>query len=214
MAVGPWVFVGERDAFTGALGHVGRWMDRRGVDAGELDSGLLHAFLADHVERYGQRPSAGVMPLLDYLRSAGVAAPEPKRRRSPLDAFLDEYRVWLAVERALSPDTVRGSVPKVPRSASRRQHGVGGERPGPRGEQTRPLATGPFRCRTHPRRLLETRARTPLRAAGPRLVPPATDSRTSTYRKAAGVRADRLTAARGEKGYSRMGSAAGRRFAR
>jgi integrase/recombinase XerD len=66
------------------------------------------AFRADHVDRYGHLPSAGVMPLLDYLRSEGVVAPEPTRRRSPLEGFLGEYRDWLAVERALSPETVRG----------------------------------------------------------------------------------------------------------
>jgi hypothetical protein len=43
-------------------------MDRHGVDAGELDSGVLDVFLADHVDRYGHLPSAGVMPLLDHLR--------------------------------------------------------------------------------------------------------------------------------------------------
>ena len=48
------------------------------------------------------------MPLLDYLRDEGVVPPEPARRRAPLDRFLDEYRDWLADERALSPDTVRG----------------------------------------------------------------------------------------------------------
>lgn len=48
------------------------------------------------------------MPVLDYLRNLGVAGPEPTRRRSPFHEFVDEYRHWLAVERALSPDTVCG----------------------------------------------------------------------------------------------------------
>jgi hypothetical protein len=87
---------------------LGRWMDSRDIDADNLSSEVIKAFLADHVDRYGHRPSAGVMPLLDYLRSAGVAGPEPTRWRSPLDEFLSEYRNWLAVERALSPETVRG----------------------------------------------------------------------------------------------------------
>jgi hypothetical protein len=91
-----------------ALGHVGRWMDRHDIDAEQLNGDVLNAFLADHVDRYGQLPSAGVMPLLNYLRSAGMVAPEPTRRRSPLHEFLGEYRDWLAVEQALSPDTVRG----------------------------------------------------------------------------------------------------------
>ena len=92
----------------GTLGHVGRWMDRHDVEAGELNSDVLNAFIADHVDRYGQLPSAGVMPLLDYLRSAGAAAAEPMRRCSSRHEFLGEYRNWLAGERALSPDTVRG----------------------------------------------------------------------------------------------------------
>jgi site-specific recombinase XerD len=91
-----------------ALGHLGRWMDREGLDADQLNGGVIEAFLAAHVKEHGHLPSAGVMPLLDYLRSAGVVAPEPTRRRSPFDGFLGEYREWLAVERALSPDTVCG----------------------------------------------------------------------------------------------------------
>jgi hypothetical protein len=33
-------------------------MDRHDVDAGEVDRDVLNAFLADHVDRYGQLPSA------------------------------------------------------------------------------------------------------------------------------------------------------------
>ena len=91
-----------------ALGHVGRWMDRHDIEAEQLNDGAFSAFLADHVDRHGQLPWAGVMPLLDYLRSAGVAGPETAIERSPLDGFLGEYRGWLVVERALAPDTVRG----------------------------------------------------------------------------------------------------------
>jgi hypothetical protein len=92
----------------GALGHLGRWMDSRNIDAEQLNGDVLTAFLADHVDRYGHLPSAGVMPVLDYLRSVGVAAPKPTGQASALDAFLDEYRHWLSVERELSLDTVRG----------------------------------------------------------------------------------------------------------
>jgi site-specific recombinase XerD len=91
-----------------ALGYLGRWMDREDVVVEQLDDDVLKAFLADHVDQFGRRPSSGVMPLLDYLRDEGVVPPEPARRRAPLDRFLDEYRDWLADERVLSPDTVRG----------------------------------------------------------------------------------------------------------
>ena len=91
-----------------ALGHLGRWMDRDDVDVAQLSSGVLKAFLADHVDEHGHLPTAGVVPLLEYLRSEGVVPPEPARWRTPLDGLLVEYRGWLAVERALSPETIRG----------------------------------------------------------------------------------------------------------
>ena len=85
----------------GALGHVGRWMDRHDVDVGELDSDVLNSFLADHVDRYGQLPSAGVMPLLEYLRSAGVAAAEPILRCSSLtSSSVSTGTGWLVSERS------------------------------------------------------------------------------------------------------------------
>jgi integrase/recombinase XerD len=71
------------------------------------------------------------MPLLDYLRSAGVAASEPVRRCSPLDEFVGEYRSWLAGERALSPDTVRGYTRLANRFLAERvsaEDGIGVER--------------------------------------------------------------------------------------
>lgn len=49
-----------------------------------------------------------MIPLLDCLRDECVVPPAPARRRSPFDRFLDAYRDWLADERELSPDTVRG----------------------------------------------------------------------------------------------------------
>jgi hypothetical protein len=78
-----------------ALGQFGRWMDSRGIDAEQLNGEVSKAFLADHVDRYAHLPSTGVTPVLDHLRSVGVAGPEPTRQSSPLDAFLDEYRHWL-----------------------------------------------------------------------------------------------------------------------
>ena len=91
-----------------ALGHLGRWMDRRDVAVAHLTNDVLKAFLADHVDEHGHLPKAGVMPLLEYLRGEGVVPPEPARRRSPLYGLLGEYRGWLVVERALLPETVRG----------------------------------------------------------------------------------------------------------
>jgi integrase/recombinase XerD len=70
----------------------------------------VEAFLAAHRAEHGHVPTAGVMPLLEYLRSEGVVAPESPGRCTSLDRLLAEYREWLLVERALAPDTVRGYV--------------------------------------------------------------------------------------------------------
>jgi hypothetical protein len=69
-----------------------RWMERHDVDVEQLNVDVLKAFLADHVDACGRPSSAGVMPLLDYLREESVIAPEPARRGAPLDRFLDDWR--------------------------------------------------------------------------------------------------------------------------
>jgi site-specific recombinase XerD len=91
-----------------ALGHLGRWMDREALDVNQLSGEVVKRFLVAHVREDGQLPSAGLLPLMEYLRSEGVVAPEPVRQRTALDHLLAEYRDWLAVERALAPETVRG----------------------------------------------------------------------------------------------------------
>jgi integrase/recombinase XerD len=58
----------------------------------------------------GRLPTASVVPLLDYLREEGVAAPEPARPLTPLDRLIADYREWLLVARALASATVRGRV--------------------------------------------------------------------------------------------------------
>jgi site-specific recombinase XerD len=91
-----------------ALGHLGRWMERENVDVDQLDAAAVMAFLAAHVKDRGRRPTAGVLPLLDYLRAEGVVAPKPAEPRTQLDRLIADYRAWLLGERELAPATVRG----------------------------------------------------------------------------------------------------------
>jgi site-specific recombinase XerD len=91
-----------------ALGHLGRWMEREGVDVDQLDDRAVNAFLTDHVKDRGRLPTAGVLPLLDYLRAEGVVAPESAAPLSALDRLIADYRAWLLRERELAPATVRG----------------------------------------------------------------------------------------------------------
>jgi hypothetical protein len=91
-----------------ALGHLGRWMEREDVDVDQLDADAVMAFLAAHVKDRGRLPTAGVWPLLDYLRAEGVVAPESAGLLSALDRLIADYRAWLLGERELAPATVRG----------------------------------------------------------------------------------------------------------
>ncbi len=91
-----------------ALGHLGRWMNGEELDVADLGGDALEMFLAAYVTEHGRRPSSGVRPLLVYMRSEGVVAPEPVLRLGPLDRLVGEYRTWLTVERELSSETVRG----------------------------------------------------------------------------------------------------------
>jgi site-specific recombinase XerD len=91
-----------------ALGHLGRWMAREGVDVEQLDDDAVGAFLAAHVTDYGRLPTASVMPLLAYLRREGVVAPPPVPPVTAFERLIGDYREWLLVERGLAPATVRG----------------------------------------------------------------------------------------------------------
>jgi integrase/recombinase XerD len=91
------------------LAHLSRWMEARGLDAGELTGERLGEFLAARREAgytcwLSER---GLAPLLGYLRSAGVvpqaARPVPC---TAADALLERYRVYLVTERGLVASTV------------------------------------------------------------------------------------------------------------
>jgi site-specific recombinase XerD len=89
------------------LGQVGVWMSGAGLEAEELDEDAMVAFLAFR-QAAGRRRALGpraLMPLLSYLREAGVT-PAAKPPQTPLGALLGEYRAWLTRERGLAPATV------------------------------------------------------------------------------------------------------------
>jgi site-specific recombinase XerD len=89
------------------LGQVGRWMSREGLVAAQLDEDAMAAFLTAR-QAAGRRRDLGpraMMPLLSYLREAGVA-PAAKPPQTPLGVLLGEYRIWLARERGLAAATV------------------------------------------------------------------------------------------------------------
>jgi site-specific recombinase XerD len=89
------------------LGRLGRWMSREGLVTAQLDEDAMAAFIAAW-QAAGRRRALGpraMMPLLSYLREAGVT-PAVKPPQTPLEALLGEYRTWLVRERGLAAATV------------------------------------------------------------------------------------------------------------
>jgi site-specific recombinase XerD len=89
------------------LGHLGRWLQARGLEASDLDEHRMTEFLADwHV---GGRPRVlgprAMNPLLAYLRETG-AAPAAASSSAPLDVLLGQYRSWMLCERGLAESTI------------------------------------------------------------------------------------------------------------
>jgi integrase/recombinase XerD len=91
---------------------VSRWMGGQGLSAGQLSTGLVEEFLrARRREGYRHALSTrAVMPLISYLRRAGVGGlpPEVAVGSGALDLVVEEYRRYLVGERALTAGVVRG----------------------------------------------------------------------------------------------------------
>jgi len=88
-------------------GQLGRWMGGEDVEASELNEAVIEKFCSASRSRGARRvPGArGFRPLLDFLQSTGVVAPEAASA-TPVDKAIAEYRSWLVVERGLAAPTV------------------------------------------------------------------------------------------------------------
>jgi integrase/recombinase XerD len=95
------------------MAHAGRWLQREGLGADGLTSEIVERFLADRrAAGYSNYVTARAMaPLLGYLRGLGVAPPaSPRLAVGAVEVLLADYREYLAVERALTADTIEGYV--------------------------------------------------------------------------------------------------------
>ncbi len=89
------------------LSQVGLWSAAEGLAAAELDEEQMAAFLAA-CHAAGRRRvlgTRGMLPLLSYLREAGVV-PAAEPSLTPLGELLGQYRSWMVQERGLAPMTV------------------------------------------------------------------------------------------------------------
>ena len=96
---------GSADRNLRTLAHVSRWMDGQGLSAGQLSAARLEEFLqARRREGYHHALSIrSVVPLVGYLRRAGVAAVPPEAvAGGALEPVVEEYRGYLVSERALT----------------------------------------------------------------------------------------------------------------
>jgi integrase/recombinase XerD len=95
------------------MAHASRWLEREGIGAGELTSDVVEQFLAERrAAGYTNYVTARAMaPMLGYLRGLGVApAASPRLAVGAVEVLLADYREYLAVERALTADTIEGYV--------------------------------------------------------------------------------------------------------
>ena len=91
--------------------HLSRWLERQGLDAGDLTAECVERYLAarrasGQVRRLTPR---GLRPLLSYLRGLGVAPPPTApTAATPRSQLLDAFTDYLRVQRGLAPGTVVG----------------------------------------------------------------------------------------------------------
>lgn len=111
-------------SYRWCLADLGRWVVSRGVAVGDLDDGVIGAFLTER-ERQGLLHGshrAAVRHLLDHLREQGLAATIPERtsEQSPTARLVGEYEEYLRAERGLAGATVVGYRPYVCRFVEER----------------------------------------------------------------------------------------------
>lgn len=86
---------------------LGRWMDTRGVEPGELDRAVLAEF-RDVCRAAGMRcvpGPRGLDPLLGYLKHQGVLT-ESAPPADSVESVVERYRRWLVADRGLAEATV------------------------------------------------------------------------------------------------------------
>jgi integrase/recombinase XerD len=110
-----------------AAGGLGRWMDARGVDPGDLDRAVIAEFRGA-LRAAGMRcvPGAhGLDPLLEFLEEQGVLGGHLSPA-APVEVLVERYRRWLVTDRGLAEATVVRYVKLARSFMSQRLTGRGG----------------------------------------------------------------------------------------
>ena len=97
----------SREYKVNEMSRLSRWLEGRGLGAGDLDDEVAGAFLADFGKGRRKRPTPlALAPLMDWLRREGVVGGPAGPGRGPADDLLDGYRRWMVAERGLAARTI------------------------------------------------------------------------------------------------------------
>jgi integrase/recombinase XerD len=97
----------SREYKVNEMSRLSRWLEGRGLGAGDLDDEVAGAFLADFGKGRRKRPTPlALAPLMGWLRREGVVAGPAGPGRGPADDLLDGYRRWMVAERGLAARTI------------------------------------------------------------------------------------------------------------
>ena len=88
--------------------RLSRWLDREGIAVAALSAEELVRFLADGRERGARFPKSrkGAEPLVAFLRRRAVIPGESTTVLDAADALIEQFRLYLASERALGAGTI------------------------------------------------------------------------------------------------------------
>jgi integrase/recombinase XerD len=93
------------------LAHLSRWLEREGIDPGELRESELVRFRAKDLARVRSlRIAGGLVPLLAYLRGLGAVPAADEPALSNVELLLERYREYLLVERGVTAGTAHGYI--------------------------------------------------------------------------------------------------------
>jgi integrase/recombinase XerD len=92
------------------VAQLSRWLDAEGLDVAGLTELAAERFIAARRARVDRlfRSRQALVPVIGYLRELGVVpAPAAVAPRTPVEEWVERYRRYLLVERALTTETAR-----------------------------------------------------------------------------------------------------------
>lgn len=97
----------SREYKVNQMANLSRWLEGEGLGVSDVDAVRVEAFLSSFGAKRKQAPTEWAMrPLLGWLRAQGVIGVAPAAARGPLDDLIDDYRHWMAADRALAARTI------------------------------------------------------------------------------------------------------------